>query len=263
MINGGLSCIVPDLLNQFEAFGIDESKITKILLLHSHFDHIGIAPFLKRRHPELEIYASRRATVVLKKPEVIQAVNAASKYAIENSTRRDSCADLYLDWETNIDCLPLIENDLIDLGDLEGEIYETPGHSPCSISIYVPKLKVLFPSDAGGIPLGEKIVTYGTSDFTIYMHSLEKLASLDVNFVCSDHYGYVCGDEAGVFMQDSITVARERKEMIASIYKRIGDIEKTARMMANRFRDEGNFNLVPYDVFVAAQRSMVSNIVGK
>jgi len=263
LINGGLSYIVPDLLGQFEAFGIDESRITKMLLLHSHFDHIGIAPFFKRRHPQMEVFASVRAASVLKKPAVTDTVNAASQYAIEKSGYADACAGFDLAWRTDIDCVALKEGDRIDLGELEVEIYETPGHSPCSISAYSPQLKALFPSDAGGVPLGEKIVTYGTSSFSTYIQSLEKLQSLHAHYVCSDHYGYVCGDEAPGFIRDSITVAQERKAIIASTYQRIGDVEETAQMMADRFRDEGNFNLVPYDVFVAAQRSMVMHIVGK
>jgi glyoxylase-like metal-dependent hydrolase (beta-lactamase superfamily II) len=263
LINGGVSMVVPDLLRQFEMFYIDESRITKMLLLHSHFDHIGVAPYLKRRHPELNIYASERAVTVLTNPDVIRSVNAASQYAIENSANRDACRDFDLAWETSIQCEALTEGDRIDLGNMSVEIYATPGHSPCSISAYVPELKALFPSDAGGLPLGEKIITYGTSDFATYIQSLEKLTSLKTRLVCSDHYGCVCEDEAASFIQDSIAVARQRVATIASTYQRTGDLDETAGILAGRFRDEGNFNLVPFDVFVAAQRSMVSSVVGK
>ena len=61
IISGGMSYILPDVLGQIEEFGIDEEKITKLLILHSHFDHVGIIPFFKRRHPKMEVYASERA----------------------------------------------------------------------------------------------------------------------------------------------------------------------------------------------------------
>ncbi len=47
MVSGGLSYILPEVLEQFERFGIDENRIQKILILHSHFDHVGIIPFFK------------------------------------------------------------------------------------------------------------------------------------------------------------------------------------------------------------------------
>jgi glyoxylase-like metal-dependent hydrolase (beta-lactamase superfamily II) len=55
VINGGLSYIVPDVLKQMEDVGIDEGRITKLLILHSHFDHVGIVPFLKRRHSTMPV----------------------------------------------------------------------------------------------------------------------------------------------------------------------------------------------------------------
>jgi glyoxylase-like metal-dependent hydrolase (beta-lactamase superfamily II) len=66
MMSGGMSYIVPDLLQQFKDFGIDESRIKKILILHSHFDHVGIIPFFKRRHPGIEVCASERAWEILR-----------------------------------------------------------------------------------------------------------------------------------------------------------------------------------------------------
>jgi len=47
IISGGMSYIVPDLLQQFEIFGINEARIKKLLILHAHFDHVGIVLFLK------------------------------------------------------------------------------------------------------------------------------------------------------------------------------------------------------------------------
>jgi glyoxylase-like metal-dependent hydrolase (beta-lactamase superfamily II) len=53
IINGGLSYIVPQVLRQLSEFNINEEKVTKFLILHSHFDHVGIVPFFKR-HARLE-----------------------------------------------------------------------------------------------------------------------------------------------------------------------------------------------------------------
>ena len=84
IINGGLRYVVPEVLRQFEEFGIDEGKIKKLLILHSHFDHVGIVPFFKRRHPELEIYASSRAWEILRMPKAIALI---SPLLMSTSTR--------------------------------------------------------------------------------------------------------------------------------------------------------------------------------
>jgi glyoxylase-like metal-dependent hydrolase (beta-lactamase superfamily II) len=64
MVSGGMSYIVSDILQQFKEFNIDENRIKKLLVLHSHFDHVGIIPFFKRRHPKMEVYASERREIL-------------------------------------------------------------------------------------------------------------------------------------------------------------------------------------------------------
>lgn len=46
IINGGMSCILPDILRQMKIFNIDEGRIDKLLILHAHFDHVGTGPVL-------------------------------------------------------------------------------------------------------------------------------------------------------------------------------------------------------------------------
>jgi glyoxylase-like metal-dependent hydrolase (beta-lactamase superfamily II) len=48
LINGGMSYILPDLLSRMREFGIDPGEITRFLILHSHFDHVGIVPYFKQ-----------------------------------------------------------------------------------------------------------------------------------------------------------------------------------------------------------------------
>ena len=77
-VSGGLSYLVPDILRQLKEFRIDEARIKKILILHSHFDHVGIVPFFKRQIPELEILASARGWEILGLPRAVQTINEFS-----------------------------------------------------------------------------------------------------------------------------------------------------------------------------------------
>jgi 2-aminobenzoylacetyl-CoA thioesterase len=263
LINGGLTCLVPDILRQFQDFGIDESKITKILLLHSHFDHVGIVPFFKHRWPELTILASSRAWKVLQKPKVLQSINAANHHATKQMELSETCSNYDLDWTTEITGNSVSDGDVIDLGDMEIMISETPGHSPCHISAYVPKFKVLFPSEAGGLPCSEKIITYGTSNYSEFEKSIQKLKDLPAQYICSDHYGYVTGEEAVSFIGNSIRIADERRIFMQETFNKIRNVEKTASILADHFKDENAVGIVPHELFVAAQRQMILNVIGK
>ena len=66
LISGGTSFILPDVLEQLASFGLDISQITKSLILHAHFDHIGIIPYFKRKNPDITVYALERGWEILK-----------------------------------------------------------------------------------------------------------------------------------------------------------------------------------------------------
>lgn len=260
LINGGLSYIVPELLEQFRSFRIDESKINKFLVLHSHFDHVGIIPFFKRRYPNMVIYASARSLEVFKKAKAIPAINASNRYAIENKGFAEVCANYDLDWWVGIEGKGVSDGDHIELGDMEVRITETPGHSPCSISAYVPELNALFPSDAGGIPSGDIIVASGTSNFTEYENSLNKLKSLEVRYLCSDHNGYATGNEAATFIDYSIQMAKWQRYLMLNTYRHFGNLEEAAKMLASIFRVENFGDFLPDEIHLAIFRQMIRHV---
>jgi glyoxylase-like metal-dependent hydrolase (beta-lactamase superfamily II) len=235
LINAGTADLVPVLLQQFQTFGIDEGRITRLLMLHSHFDHVGTAPFFKRRNPNLKLYASARGWRILRMPKVIAAINSANAAASKAAGTEAVYRDPPVVWSEDVTGEVLSEGDHLDIDPFEGVVYETPGHSVCAISYYVPALKALFPSDAGGIPYGNTILASGNTNFTQYEKSLEKLKSLTVNYLCADHYGCITGREAENYITDSLEAARKRRVEFMDEYHRTMDIEKTVRSLIETF----------------------------
>ena len=260
IVGGGMSYLVPDLLEQFESFDIEETQVAKLLILHAHFDHVGIVPFFKRRHPKSEIYASARGWEILHMPKAINTINEFSREASKRMGKEMVYREYDLDWRDDVTGRTVSEGDRIDLGDLEVCILETPGHSSCSISAYVPQLKTLFPSDGGGIPYKETILASGNSNFTRFQQSLEKLKDLDVEYICADHYGYVVGDEAKDYIRKSIEAASQNRALIEETYRRTGDIEIATRELVSDFYEKNPDYLLSLEIFEGVYRQMVRHI---
>ena len=262
LVSGGMSYLVPDLLKQFEAFHIDETRITKLLILHSHFDHVGIVPFFKRRNSKMEIYASGRAWGILHMPKAIRTINQFSR-SVAGRMGREGVYDSYdLDWRDDIKGNALSQGDRVDLGKLEVQIIETPGHSSCSISAYAPKFKALFASDAGGVPYRDRIVAPGNSNFTQYQQNLERLKELDVEYVCADHYGYVAGDEASDFIPQTIEAAKEERLILEEAYRRTGDIRIAAKELTKEYYQKYPDWIVSPEIEEGVFRQMLRHIAG-
>ena len=261
IVSGGMSYLVPKLLEQFQMYGIDETRITKLLILHAHFDHIGTIPFFKRRNLSLEVYASSRGWEILGMPKAITTINKFGRDVAVHMGFEEVYSQYDIEWGDDISGKTVVEGDHLGVEPMEGIVYETPGHSSCSISFYVPSIKALFPSDGGGIPYKEMIIASGNSNFTKYQESLEKLKDLDVEFMCADHYGYIIGEEAKNYIRESIQAARARRSEIEEVYLQSRDMEKATRELVERFyRDNPDYLLTP-EIFTGVYHQMLRHIV--
>jgi glyoxylase-like metal-dependent hydrolase (beta-lactamase superfamily II) len=260
IVSGGMSYIVSDILQQFKDFDIDENQIKKLLILHSHFDHVGIVPFFKRRHPEIEVYASERGWEILQMDKATLTINEFGRNVARRMGKEDVYSSYDLDWRNDVSGLTVREGDRIALGGLEVSVLEIPGHSSCCIAAYVPEWKALFPTDGGGIPFDNTIVSSGNSNYTQYQQSLEKLKDLEVNYYCADHYGYITGNEAREFIAKSIQMAKENRAWIEEIYRSTGEIDATAQKLTSSFYEENPGYFLSPEIFLEVHRQMVRHI---
>jgi glyoxylase-like metal-dependent hydrolase (beta-lactamase superfamily II) len=260
IVSGGMSYIVSDILQQFNEFGIDEKRMKKLLILHSHFDHVGIVPFIKRRHPKIEVYASQRGWEVLQMDKAILTINEFGR----NVARRMGKGDVYsaydLEWRKDVSGTTIREGNRIDLGGLEVSILEIPGHSSCCIAAYVPEIKALFPTDGGGIPFDKTIVSSGNSNYTQYQQSLERLKDLEVDYYCADHYGYVTGAEAREFISRSIESAKKNRAWMEEVYRSTRDIDAAAQKLTSSFYQENPDYFLSPEIFLDVYRQMVRHM---
>jgi glyoxylase-like metal-dependent hydrolase (beta-lactamase superfamily II) len=263
VISGGMYYIVPEVLRQFKAFGIDESRIRRLLILHSHFDHVGIVPHFRHRYPGIQILASGRAWEILKSPRSVETINRFGRLVARWMKREENPPVDHLDWEAGISGKKVVEGDKIDLGGPSVLILETPGHSSCSISAYVPQWRLLFPSDAAGVPFEETIITPGNSNFSEFQQSMEKLLPLNVEFLCADHYGVVAGEEATEFIRKATRTAAATRAHMEEVYLKTGDMAETARLLSARFSEDHPRWLVSPEIVEGVFRQMVRHVAGQ
>jgi len=264
IIGGGMTYIVPDILNQFKKFVIDEKKITRLLILHSHFDHIGIAPFLKRRLPQMKVVGSARARELLSTPKVMDYNKDMNMALVAARGVEGKAKELGI----TIDDLVIDEvvkgGERVVWGGVELEIIDAPGHSSCSIAAYMPKARALFASDAGGIPFGEEIFASGNSDYDKYEESLRKFAGYDVDIHLAEHYGAFTEEEGRGFMARSIASAEETRRILEESYRRTKDIDKSSAEIAGELMKgaaEGYF--LPKELMELVIRQMLKHIAKK
>lgn len=264
LISAGVSYVLPDLFRQIALWKIKEKRIEHIIILHAHFDHVGVVPYLKRKWPHLKVYASARGWEVLAKPKTVSVIN---DFTLKVCQRVFGNADALstLDWQWRDDVLgeTLQQGSRLDLGDRIIEIYETPGHSSCSISAYVPHLKALFPSDSTAIPYRDEYVIAAGSSFEKFKQSLNKLEELKVDLLCADHYGYITGEEANHFISCSKSATDQMIEVLIQVLHEEECVENAAaRLVKHHYEKRPDYFVAP-EILLGTYTKMLKQFVSQ
>ena len=260
LIGGGMIHIIPDVIAQLSALNIDEEKIKRIIILHSHFDHCGIVPFFKKRWPWAKVTASLRARELLSTPKVVETIKFLNQVLLAEYGLEDKIKDLGME-SYNIDVEEVVaEGDAFSCGDLSLEVIDVPGHSSCSMAVYVPREKAMFASDAGGIPFGDKIFTAANSNFDTYQKSLKKMAGYEIDVFLAEHFGARTGDDARNYLNRSINSAKDTRKILEESYCRTGNVEKSIKEITVRFMKDVPDGFMSKDVFALVIGQMMNYI---
>jgi len=263
VIGGGMAYIAPEVVKQLQAFSVNERKIKRVVILHAHFDHCGLVPFMKRRWPWAVVAASPRASELLSDPRVSESIRDMNRLTLARAGLERAAKEMGFDFSAIKVEEVLREGDRVPCGDVSFEVLEVPGHSSCSIALYLPEEKALFASDAAGVRYGDYYMAAGNSNFDLFQRSLEKMSRLDVEVLLGEHYGALDGEEGRGYLRQAMEEAGKTRALLEASYRRTGDVEKSTAEIAEVFVSEAPEGFLPPEVLRLVAGQMVRHIAKK
>lgn len=240
MIEAGMNLMGPLYMKDVKAILGDSQKLDFLFVTHSHYDHLGAVPYLKRMIPGLGLGAHERVSALMRKDSVIAMMNRLS------DVQRGFFKDITADEDVTITPMEtehvLKEGDEIDLGGLTCRVYEVPGHTKDSLAFYFPEIRTIFAGEAAGLPEGKEgngIQAGFLTSYDDYLTSLEKIISLQPQYLCLGHGCVLTDDDAADFLRSSLAATPAFRTLIESYLDQAnGDIEQATRTMAKKEYDE-------------------------
>jgi len=147
--SGDLSVVDPGLtgkgkykLESIQKMGINLSQIKRVILTHTHFDHIGCLAEIRKEIPGAELW------VHLKEAEPLERGDERTVYGMDMF--RSLCQMQYgfkpgaftFDVDRKLE-----DSETLELGGMAWEVLYIPGHSMGSIALYHRPKRVLIPGD--------------------------------------------------------------------------------------------------------------------
>jgi 2-aminobenzoylacetyl-CoA thioesterase len=199
IIEGGTGPTFDIIVSQIKSLGIDPTKIKYIALTHTHGDHVGSVPRLRKIWPNIKVLAGVTADKFLKKDRFVKEFLPSDKMIGSILLEKGDIERLPDDLEEyrfEADSV-LDESAKIDLGNgIRWNVFETPGHSPCHISFFEEKEGIAAIGDITGYFDPEKDVFWPNYFFSLesYCNSIKKMLKLPAKRAILSHNGQIDGN---------------------------------------------------------------------
>ena len=261
LFDAGVSAMGPSYVDSLEQILGNSQELHYLFITHSHWDHCGAMPYLKRSIPQMKIGACHTIPELFKKESVIRKIQLYNDMIQEESNVE--CNDDVRFEMVNFDLL-LKDGETIDLGNAHCTVYEAPGHTRDSLAYYIPELEMLFPGEALGIPGGEDgsgVQVEFLTSYDDYLTSILKLAALKPRIICLGHEWVFTDDDAAEYFETSYGETIAYRNLIEQyLHETNGDVGMAVEVMVRKEYDEKGTIAQPRFAYVANLAAQVSHI---
>lgn len=240
IIDGG---ILPDLQTAGQVIVAlnEEVEISHWFITHAHYDHCGLLPYLRDLLPACAICCSAEAARILKRQTASDFIETQNREM--NSLSGTPAEITYQSSRRYAPDLVLQDGDEVDLGKgVKVEIFNAAGHSLCSLAAWLPRQRILFPSDAlGSCYTPEDIMPLVFHSFHDYISTNRLLANLRAEWVFPGHHHHISGPEASGLCDGALEGIYRFYERYLRFEKRLGHHEAISALEAHYYDHTASF----------------------
>lgn len=231
-----------------------------VVLTHTHYDHIGGLPYLREEWPGLISFGAEYGKKVLEKESALLQIKNLSEAAWRSISDSQKHPEVLMEGLT-VD-RTICEGDVIHLGDQELHVFETPGHTTCSLTLLLEPEKVLFTSETTGVYLGSgKVVTGMLKSCDETIASIEKCRNIDACHIISHHYGQVPDEVREVFWNISLKSVNQSRDFVLQKIKEGASIEEILEEYTKEFYTDVVAKEQPREAFLLNAQHMIRNLL--
>jgi len=192
MVDAGLMGKGGYKMQTIQKAGIKLSDIKRIIMTHTHLDHIGCIKEIREQMPHAELWIHEEEA------DPIEKGDERGVYGMEMF--RSMCQTEYGlksgDFKLKVD-RKLKEGERLDMGGLSWEVLHVPGHSAGSVALYERSQKVLIPGDVVYADYAIGRFDLHGAEGSVLKKSLLRLAELEVEILLPGHNRVVKGLKPG------------------------------------------------------------------
>ena len=237
-----------------------------VFLSHSHYDHMGALPYILKEWPDAVVCASEKTKKVFQSQGARSLIrkmgeNAARQYGVDDKT-------IIVDG-VRVDQV-LKDGETVSLGITQSGVecsvlaLETKGHTDCCLSYLILPEKILLCSESCGVVIGPDVIEVSAlKSFDETVETAQRLKSLEMNHLYSQHYGMVPDWFRYEFFDRYIHLAREQQSFILQRIEEGLTFEEILAAHEEQFWEESRSQEQPYEAYRINAESEIRQVMTK
>jgi glyoxylase-like metal-dependent hydrolase (beta-lactamase superfamily II) len=190
LIDPGPGSTFESLRAAVEAEGLTFNALDAVLLTHIHLDHAGATGALVKENPRLKVYVHELGATHMADPSRLLA-SASRLYGGDLLPLYGECLPV-----PRNNLLPLEGGERIGLGELEMDVFYSPGHASHHLSYWHAPSGIAFVGDNAGICIERNPYLLPATpppdiELELWSATLDTIAALGPERLFLTHFGYV------------------------------------------------------------------------
>ena len=229
------------------------------ILSHTHYDHIGGLPYLRLIWPDLISFGAAYGKNILEKESALKQIELISKAAWKKYADGKAEQKVLMDG-LGIDRI-VYEGDVISLGGRELHVFETPGHTNCSLTFLLEPDRILFPSETLGVYAGDgRMITGMLKSYSETIASIGKCRMIPARHIISPHFGMVPEQDREQYWELAIQAVERNKRFVQNMIEKGALFEEIMEEYTNEFYYDVISEEQPKEAFLLNAHHMIRNL---
>ena len=246
MIDCGMAYCGEQMIENTKKY-LGDRSLDYVFITHTHYDHIGALPYIKREWPDAKVVGSHKAKTVFEREgavKLIRKLGVEAQHTYSDSREEIPVEGLAVD-------IVVSEGDKVSLGEQYIYVLEAKGHTDCCLCYILEPVSLMFACESTGVvDEYQQVCSAILKSYSDSIESAHKCKAYGAKRIITPHFGIIPEFFNDTYFDSFIENAAKEREFVKDMYSRRLSDEEVLHRYKDKFWSELRRSVQPEEAFM-------------